>query len=134
MKSQPSIEKRWISGKWKQLSATAILVGFAGSLIMVTGCTVVPRRRRGRRAFAVGPSASVDVVYVEKAPPKPIVETASKRPSKNAVWIPGRWQWKGGKHVWIPGHWDRNPRGTAWVPGRWEKRPRGWVRVQGRWR
>ena len=128
-----SCKEDCIMGKWRYIFVVSLLV----MLTVLNGCAIIAGRRRPVRHRAVvvtEPAASVEVVYIRKAPPRPIVEKRPKRPNKNAMWIPGHWQWRGGKHVWVSGHWDKKPRGEAWVPGKWVKKPRGWVWVPGHWR
>lgn len=126
----------WMSGKWQRVLVASFLIGaFIGTLIIVSGCAIVPRRRRRTKIVAVSDAAgSVDVVYVQKAPPKPKKEVRSKKPNKTAIWVPGHWKWNGRKYVWKSGHWEVKPGGKTWTPGHWEKRGRGWVWVKGRWR
>jgi hypothetical protein len=117
----------------KRILVVTVLVGaFICTLVILSGCAVTPRRRV--RTVVVKDASGVDVVYVQKAPPKPKAEVRSKKPSAKAIWVPGHWQWRGNKYVWVSGRWDANPRGRTWVPGHWEKRPRGWVWVSGKWR
>jgi hypothetical protein len=130
------MESKTRTGKpgMKRIFVVAILISaFIGTLVVLSGCAVVPRRRRVRTAV-IKDASGVDVVYVQKAPPKAKAEVRPKKPGAKAIWVPGHWQWKGNKYVWVSGHWDANPRGRTWVPGRWEKRPRGWVWVSGHWR
>jgi len=135
MKERIYKEKRWMLGKWGRVLVVVLLVGaLLGTLIAVSGCTVVHQRRRGRARVVVVDTPGVDVVYVQKAPPKPKVEKRLKRPNKKAVWVPGHWKWNGRKYVWKAGHWDKKPRGKKWVPGHWQKRPRGHAWVPGHWR
>jgi hypothetical protein len=135
MKDRTWLRESGMSGKWERFFVVTLLIGaFIGTLIVVNGCAVVPGRRRVRTVAVRGPDGSVDVVYVQKAPPKPKAEVRPRKPNPKAVWIPGYWRWAGGKYVWTSGHWDTNPRGKTWVPGHWEKRPGGWVWVSGRWR
>jgi hypothetical protein len=71
---------------------------------------------------------------VHMRPPEPRVEIYGAPPHPHAVWIPGRWDYRGGNWAWVPGHWKKRPRAHAvWVPGRWEPRGRGWVWVPGHW-
>jgi len=118
----------------KRIFVVAILISaFIGTLVILSGCAVAPRRRRVR-TVVVKDASGVDVIYVQKAPPKAKAEARSKKPNAKAIWVPGHWQWRGNKYVWVSGRWDANPRGKTWVPGHWEKRPRGWVWVSGKWR
>jgi len=135
MKNQRHTEKRWMPGSWERILVTALLVGaFVGTLILVSGCAVVPRRRRSRVVIVTDVAGGVDAVYVKKAPPKARVEVRPARPGKAAVWVQGHWQWSGRKYVWKKGHWNTRPGGKTWAPGHWEKRPRGHVWVKGHWR
>jgi len=130
MNGQARTERYWMSGKWVRVLVVALLAAaLLGTLIVVNGCTVVPRRRRSRVVAVASPAGGVDVVYVRKAPPKPKTEVRPKRPNKKAVWVSGHWRWNGNKYVWKKGHWDVRPGGNKWVPGHWKKNPRGWARV-----
>ncbi|KPL10694.1 hypothetical protein AMJ71_02350 [candidate division TA06 bacterium SM1_40] len=103
----------------------------AAALVLVTdGCAPRP----ARMVVVTQPSTSVEVVYVQKAPPGPRAEVKPPRPTRKAVWVPGYWRWDGNSYVWVQGHWEKKPRGSAWVPGHWDKKPRGWVWVPGHWR
>ena len=117
MKGRLWIEKSWMLGKWERILVVALLIGaLVGTIIVVNGCTVVPRRRRRPRAVVVAETpGDVDVVYVQKAPPKARTEVRPKKPNKKAVWVPGHWQWNGRKYVWKAGHWDVRSGGEAWV-------------------
>jgi hypothetical protein len=46
-------------------------------------------------------------------PPPPLRLELSRpvRPHPEAVWVNGRWQWKGKirGYVWVPGHWRARP-------------------------
>ncbi len=136
MKARLWTEKHWMLEKWERILVVALLVGaLVGTLIVVNGCAIVPgRRRRGRAVVAAKTPGGVDVVYVQKAPPKPKTEVRTKRPNKKAVWVPGHWQWNGRKYAWKKGHWNARPGGKTWVPGHWNKKPRGWKWVPGHWR
>ena len=131
MKAQSWIEQFRVLVKWKSIVVVALLFAM---MVTVTSCAVTPHRRRHRAVAVVNPAGAVDIVYVQKAPPKLKVETRPNKPNAKAVWVSGYWQWRGGKYVWTSGHWDRNPRGSAWIPGHWDKRPRGWVWVPGHWK
>jgi len=120
--------------KTKALKIVCIVTLLIGTLILVSGCAVVPRRqRRGRAVVVAGAGIDTKVVYVQKAPPKVMKENRPKKPGGKAVWMPGHWQWAGGKYVWVSGHWEKNPRGKTWVPGKWDKKSRGWVWISGHW-
>ena len=49
------------------------------------------------------------IVYEETPPPPAKVEVISVKPCPRAVWVPGRYVWRG-RHrgwVWIPGYWRK---------------------------
>jgi hypothetical protein len=74
------------------------------------------------------------VVYVQTAPPEPVVEVVSVSPGAGYAWIPGRHRWDGRNYLWVAGHWQAAPRGrTVWVTGRWASSSQGWYWVDGRW-
>lgn len=47
------------------------------------------------------------VVYDRPTAPPPKVEIRPASPYRNAVWVPGHWDWRGKRrgYVWVPGHW-----------------------------
>jgi hypothetical protein len=97
------------------------------SLFVFTSCTTRTYYRSPRRAQA-------RVVYVDVAPPDPVVEVVSVAPDAGYVWIPGHYRYDRGTYLWVGGRWDYPPRGrTVWVTGRWQRSDRGWYWVSGRW-
>ena len=44
-------------------------------------------------------------------------------PPVQRVWVPGAWQWYGGRQVWVDGRWASGPRAPYWKPTPWH---RGW--------
>lgn len=120
MRSESAVRSRGT-----RATAIALLFALGISLVPVTGCVLIHRRR------ACAPAATV--VYVDTAPPALVVETKPPRPTPTAIWIDGYWQWNGHKHIWVAGHWDKKPKGNGWVPGRWDKKSRGWVWTPGHW-
>jgi WXXGXW repeat (2 copies) len=80
-------------------------------------------------------SACAAEVFVQVAPPRPIVEARVAAPGPGYVWIGGYHRWNGTAYGWVPGRWELPPRPRAvWVPHRWVRRHGGWVFVEGRWR
>jgi hypothetical protein len=93
---------------------------------------VEPAPRRVEPAPArVEPARPARVV--KKAPPRPRRVKQPRRPSHDAVWIEGHWQWKGGRYVWTNGRWDRARRDQIWTQPTWERVKGGWIFVEGRW-
>lgn len=102
---------------------------------LTSGCVyrerVVYRQPRAR-VVAVEPAGTE--VVVQSAPPAPIVETVTVAPSPGFVWIGGIWAWHG-RWVWEAGHWARPVRvGAVWVPHRYEYRGGVHVFIRGGWR
>lgn len=74
------------------------------------------------------------VVYVDVAPPDPVVEAVSGAPNTGYIWVPGYYRYSRGTYLWVGGRWQLPPRGrTVWVTGRWQNSPQGWYWVSGRW-
>lgn len=82
--------------------------------------------------------AHAGIAFVVTAPhtaPPPIrQEHPGASPFKDAVWVDGRWDWRGGQYVWVTGHWDRAPDGHhRWQRGEWSERNGSWFFKAGRW-
>jgi hypothetical protein len=73
-------------------------------------------------------------IYVNVAPPAPIVEAPPPVPQPGYVWAPGYYSWVNGAHVWVPGHYIAGRPGWHWVPDRWVQRGPRYVYVAGHWR
>jgi len=75
-------------------------------------------------------------IYVNVAPPAPIVDVRPPVPGPGYVWVSGYHRWDGGSYVWVPGRWDTPPRRHArWVEGRWRHHGHhGYYWEEGRWR
>src|SRR5262245_21780281 len=86
------------------------------SLFAFTSCAThshyrSPRRYETRR-----------VVYVDVAPPEPVVEVVSSAPGAGYVWIPGYYRYDRGTYLWVGGRWEFPPSGRrVWMTGRWER-------------
>ncbi|HKC25682.1 MAG TPA: hypothetical protein VKF32_13110 [Thermoanaerobaculia bacterium] len=87
-------------------------------------------------ALGSSPASARVRVYVNVAPPAPIVEVHPAAPGPRHIWIDGYHAWNGTAYVWTPGRWDLPPRERArWVPGHWRHHGRhGWYWVEGHWR
>jgi hypothetical protein len=71
--------------------------------------------------------------YVRERPNEPVYSRPAA-PYANAIWVPGEWEWRGGRYEYVQGYWAR-PRGTrVYVQGSWETGPRGYVWHRGHWR
>ena len=97
------------------------------SLLAFSACATRSHYRANRRAEA-------RVVYVDVAPPEPVVEVVSAAPGAGYCWLPGHYRYDGGTYVWVAGRWELPPRGrTVWLTGRWQSSRSGWYWVAGRW-
>src|SRR5579859_3716640 len=84
----------------------------------------------------LSPARDNDPDHIDKAPPQPITERPGvDRPSADAQWIEGYWQWEPTKKdfVWTTGTWRVPPPGKFWVNGFWKRDDKGWYRVGGFW-
>lgn len=76
-----------------------------------------------------GPDIIID------APPPPRHEVMTVRPSREHVWVPGYWAWRGRRHEWVAGRWELPPRGHArWNAPHYEHRGNSYVFIEGTWR
>lgn len=69
-------------------------------------------------------------------PPPPRREIIIVRPYREAVWVPGYWNYDYGvrNYVWVGGRWDRPPRaGAVWKSGYWRHHPKGYYYAPGHW-
>ena len=114
--------------------------GLAGAALVLSGCVVAPAYpyRPYYQSGAVGtqPQGTVDIDYVQTAPPVPYSETVTVSPGVGYVWLPGLWLWSGGRYQWRGGSWSRPPVGyNRWNNGGWNHQPgRGWYHSGGYWR
>ena len=74
------------------------------------------------------------VVEVDAEPPPPQVEVVPPAPYYGAVWIGGRWVWRGRSHVWVAGRYVRPRVGYVYEPHRWYRYGNRWRYEPGRWR
>lgn len=75
-----------------------------------------------------------EAMVVPEPPPPPIVEVLPP-PRPGYVWIEGSWVWYRGRWAWARGRWSYPPRRHAmWVPGRYERRGGSGVWFSGHWR
>jgi hypothetical protein len=86
-------------------------------------------------ALVASPAMTGAVVYVQVAPPPPLVEVKIAAPGHGYVWVGGFHRWSGNAYAWVPGRWARPPRaGVIWAPGHWKHGGHGWHWVDGRWK
>ena len=83
--------------------------------------------------YAPPPVASREIIVTEP-PPRVIVERPPARPGPDYVWISGAYVWHG-HWEWEHGRWERPPhRGAVWMPHRYENRGGVHVFISGYWR
>ena len=133
--SMPPVEipARDSLSRWRQRLMLALLT--AGGLSLA-GCTVYTA---SPRVLTTADGQILEVTedqqdYVTQAPPAPLQETITVRPSVNVIWQPGIWLWGGSSYYWRPGAWVRPPLGYyGWSPGYWRHTPRGYLWQNGYW-
>jgi hypothetical protein len=149
----PSANHLWIDGHWAWRGGAHTWLGGHWALPPNPGYTWVPARwvpEGGQYVFYEGHWASSYVpqetvayvpppppaqpMYVETAPPEPLVEVRPALPFAGAVWIPGYWNWHGRHHVWVGGHWSAPVPGSNWEGTRWDRDGDRYRHVPGRWR
>jgi hypothetical protein len=72
-------------------------------------------------------------IFVRTRPVEPVIVRPAA-PYRGAVWIPGEWQWRGGRYVYVNPHYVHARRGHVWTQGHWNNISGGSVWVAGRWR
>lgn len=66
------------------------------------------------------------------APPPPRVEVVPA-PRHGYLWVPGYWDWRGGRHYWVRGTWVRERRGYAYHHPEWVQEGEHWRLHRGGW-
>ena len=56
-------------------------------------------------------------IYVQTAPPPPVVEVEPVPPGPDYVWIGGFWDWNvpQNRYVWTRGHYEHSRPNAVWV-------------------
>ena len=107
--------------KWMTLSVRTLMVG----VTMAVASACIPPLT----------GMSIEMVYVQSAPPPRRVEVLTPVPGPGYAWVEGYWVWQSRTYAWVPGHWQRPPKRHAkWHSGRWKRHDRGWYYVPGYWR
>jgi hypothetical protein len=104
----------------------------------VAGAAIGSHRDRGRWTEADARTThTVQQPPVAPASNPPPAAEQPPRPSSDAVWIEGYWDFdpETGQYEWVPAHWSIPPTGyTTWVPPNWERTGEGYTYVRGHWR
>jgi hypothetical protein len=103
------------------LDAGVLSVALAAAVPVLGGCTAEVYDDGG-------------VVEIDREPPPPRVEVVPAAPYYGAVWIGGRWVWRGNTHVWVVGRYVRPRAGYVYAPHRWYRSGPRWRYEPGGWR
>lgn len=82
-------------------------------------------------ALAISAVPASAQVYVQIAPPAPIVETVPAPPGSGYVWLHGHYNWNGNRYVWVGGHYERHA--GQYCEGHWRHDGHGYIWVDGHW-
>lgn len=83
-------------------------------------------RRNDTKAASADSQAGYVVVQPPPTPTSQPYETMTAQPSRDAIWIPGYYQYtgQGGQYQWMAGHWEVPPPGyRTWVQPSWQPSP-----------
>jgi WXXGXW repeat (2 copies) len=82
----------------------------------------------------IPPLPNLEIRIGRQAPPRIRRERRTVRPSRDAVWVAGSWDWQGDNWVWIPGRWVvPEGRHARWIGPRYVREYGGWRYVPGHW-
>lgn len=96
-------------------------------------------RRAENNATSADRGYSQQGYVFQQPPPAPTsapYESMPPRPNRDAVWIPGYYDYtgQGDQYRWVHGHWENPPQGYRnWVPPTWQPTNGGYVYVRGQW-
>jgi WXXGXW repeat (2 copies) len=109
--------------------SSLILCGAIAGLTVGGGCAARRGVEKPAPVAVANPAGKIT-----EAPPQPPVEVVGEPPSREYVWIPGVWKWRG-YWLWVPGNWAKRPQPNAvWIRGRWVHQDDSWTWVRGYWR
>jgi hypothetical protein len=125
------------------------IIGHRITAVAMAGVLCLGLSRSGIAQMAdTSEAVSVEMVnvtvYRVKEPAKaPIAksETKGRAPSRDAIWVPGFWNFQGDRNtapragwVWVPGRWLTPPvRGARWDPAHWGWSDEWWSWIPGHW-
>ena len=80
------------------------------------------------------PLPGLEIRIGRQAPPRVRYERRMARPSRDAVWIRGFWDWQGDNWVWIPGRWTvPEERHARWIGPRYRREYGSYRYIPGHW-
>ena len=86
-------------------------------------------------ALGVGVLSARAHIYVNVAPPAPVVETPGPAPGPGYMWTPGYYNYTNGNYAWINGQWVIPPAHRHhYVEGRWVHHHHDYYFREGHWR
>ena len=116
--------------------ASGALIGAAAGAI--AGGTLGNAQDHARGTIYGSQQEATTQVQMESPPPPPPTrprEVIVERSSREAVWIPGHWEFDGRGYYWVDGFWQvPPPRYHTYVPPHWERRGSVQVYIRGYWR
>ena len=95
----------------------------AAAFIAVSGMAILPMQAM----------AQVGVNIIIGTPPPPPRYEPLPPPRGGYVWVPGYWEWDGGRRVWAEGHWEQVRRGYVYDRPEWREGDHGWELRRGGW-
>jgi hypothetical protein len=120
--------------------AGAAIGAAAGGLAGAALGNAADRREENAAAAAAATSADRQIGHVVQTPPPAPTsapyENVPPRPSAEAIWIPGYYDYtgQGDQYRWVSGRWEVPPPGyRSWVPPSWEQTSGGYVYRRGHW-
>jgi hypothetical protein len=84
-------------------------------------------------AASVATGATQETEYLPAPPQSLETGASSPQPTVDHFWIPGYWQWYGGRYAWRAGYWGRAQADWVWIPARYVWTPSGYVFIAGHW-
>ena len=77
--------------------------------------------------------AQIGVNIIIGTPPPPPRYELVPPPRYGYIWVPGYWDWDGGRHVWARGHWELARSGYLYDRPQWREGEHGWELRRGGW-
>jgi hypothetical protein len=115
----------------------AVAVALIGSALFGGAAMASERGElRGKREEKVEKVVHVPSRVVEQEAPRfapPALPVIHARKLRGYVFIPGEYEFKGGRFVFIPGHYEREQPGMYYKSSVWVQRDGRFVKVPGFW-